>query len=55
MANHRSDIKTHKKTPIGIHFNLPGHTCHDLKVSAIEGLAKTKTIGNRKAREEFWQ
>lgn len=56
LTDHRSYIKTKKQTPIGIHFNLTGHTFSDLKATIIEQLptGENSTL-IRKQREEFWQ
>lgn len=55
LTNHRSDIKTHKKTSIGIHFNTINHSLRDLKIVPIEGLSTNKGTNFRKSREKFWQ
>lgn len=56
LTDHRSNIKTKKQTPIGIHFNSPAHTVHDLKAVAIELITQqNQTALVRKQREEFWQ
>jgi hypothetical protein len=56
LTDHRSTIKTGKKTPISIHFNLPGHSTHDLLAIAIEQIKESKfTAIVRKQREQFWQ
>lgn len=53
LTDHRSAIRTHKETPIGIHFNLPGHKITDLIFTPIETLDSNDTQ-NRREREKFW-
>ena len=53
ITDHRSSIKTRKKTSIAVHFNLPGHSIRDLKIVVVEHLtADSKT--ERKGKERFW-
>jgi len=57
-TDHRSNISTHKKTPISLHFNSDHHSFMDLEIIAIEKIPEMDlnyitTI--RKQREEFWQ
>jgi len=52
VVDHRSAIRTHKNTPIGIHFNEEGHSLLDLSVMAIE---QSDNSLARKQREEYWQ
>ena len=56
VTDHRSAVKLKKKTPIGLHFNLPNHSVFDLKITAIE-LIKTNQNTDlfRKSKEKFWQ
>jgi hypothetical protein len=54
LTDHRSNIKNHKMTPIGIHFNSTGHNFTDLKAIAIEKI-KTNNLMIRRQREQFWQ
>lgn len=55
-TDHRSRIKGKKKTPIGIHFNLPGHSFLNLKITPIELIRGEQTTNCvRKTREKFWQ
>ena len=35
LNNHRSDIRTYKKTAIAYHFNNPKHTIENLKITPI--------------------
>ena len=39
LNNHRSDVKLHKNTTIGIHFNEPTHSIDDLRILPIATLA----------------
>ena len=54
MNNHKSTIRTNKKTPIAIHFNSPHHTINHLSVTPIEVLT-TNSIFHRRSREYYWQ
>lgn len=57
-TDHRSNISTHKKTPIGLHFNSDNHTYRDLEITAIEKIPdgdQKHIVTIRKQREEFWQ
>ena len=54
MNNHKSTIRTHKRTPIAIHFNSPHHNINHLSVTPIEILT-TNSIFNRRSREYYWQ
>ena len=56
LTDHRSSISTGKQTPIGIHFNLVGHSHLDLRATIIEQLPAGRDPPLiRKQREEFWQ
>lgn len=54
LNDHRSAIKQHKNTPIGLHFNTTNHSILDLKIVGIE-LNKDNNETHRKNREKFWQ
>ena len=57
-TDHRSNISTNKKTPIGLHFNSNNHSYRDLEIVAIEKISERVpkiTVTIRKQREEFWQ
>ena len=54
VVDHRSAIRTHKNTPVGVHFNEIGHSMLDFSVTAIEKLTDNTPLA-RKQREEFWQ
>jgi len=54
MNNHKSTIRTNKKTPIAIHFNSPHHTMDHLSVTIIE-VCNNNSIFNRRSREYYWQ
>jgi len=54
ITDHRSRIKTHKPTPIAIHFNSNNHNVLDMKVIPIEQF-DTNNHRLRKERELFWQ
>jgi hypothetical protein len=56
LTDHRSAIKLKKKTPIGIHFNLPNHSQSNLNIIGIESIkTNTKAEQVRKSREFLWQ
>ena len=38
LTDHRSNVLTHKNTPIGIHFNLPGHSINNILITPIMDL-----------------
>ena len=54
MNNHKSTIRTNKRTPIAIHFNSPHHNINHLSVTPIEILT-TNSIFIRRSREYYWQ
>lgn len=53
LTDHRSAIKTHKETPIGLHFNSPGHKTTDVIFTPVE-LMTTDNTNARRQREKFW-
>lgn len=56
MTDHRSTVKTNKKTAIGIHFNRPDHSVLDIQAIAIEQIGNGPHCEiSRKQRESFWQ
>ncbi len=54
MNNHKSTIRTNKRTPIAMHFNSLHHTINHLSVIPIE-VFTTNNIFNRRSREYYWQ
>ena len=55
-TDHRSCIKNKKQTPIGVHFNEPGHSFLNMKITPIELIHNTSDPTKiRKIREKFWQ
>jgi len=54
INNHKSTIRTGKKTPISIHFNSTEHTIDHLSVVPIEILF-TNNLLHRRTREFYWQ
>ena len=57
-TDHRSNIVTNKRTPIGLHFNSNNHSYRDLEIAAIEKISEKiqkNVVTIRKQREEFWQ
>jgi hypothetical protein len=56
LNDHRSAIKLHKNTPIGVHFNDGNHSVLDLKIVGIELVTPgNNSNGMRKIREKAWQ
>ena len=56
MNDHRSAINKRKNTPIGLHFNTPGHSYLNMRVVPIELINnKTNPTNARKIREKYWQ
>ena len=51
MNNHRSDIKLHKNTTVGIHFNEILHSYQDFTVTPIEIIENT---ADRQNKERLW-
>jgi hypothetical protein len=54
LNGHRSDIKTKKHTPIGIHFNSTNHSINNVQIIPIE-ILNTDNINFRRSREFYWQ
>lgn len=56
INNHLSCIRTHKQTPISIHFNLPNHSINDLKIHAIDHITTNYNISDLlNTKETYWQ
>jgi len=56
ITDHVSAIKLHKDTPIGLHFNLPGHLLKHFSIMAIEQINNyDKQTETRRLREIRWQ
>jgi hypothetical protein len=56
LTDHRSNIKTNKKTPIAIHFNSNYHSINNVQAIAIEQIADGDMAHiTRRKRETFWQ
>ena len=56
LTDHRSAVKTHKFTPISLHFNSRGHSIFDIQAIAIEKIKEGPIADiSRKQREAFWQ
>ena len=51
MNGHRSAVRHSEPTPVGQHFNLPGHSFDDAQVTVIE---KTNGTEERHKREYHW-
>jgi len=52
---HLSCIRTGKDTPVGLHFNLTGHSLSDFSITGIEKMASTSNSNARKMKESTWQ
>ena len=56
ITDHISCIRLHKDTPIGLHFNLPGHDTKDLSIIPIEQLYdNSDSVAFRRMKESAWQ
>jgi hypothetical protein len=57
VTNHRYAIKNKLQTPIGIHFNLDGHSFLNMRLTPIECVNHTgeNKINFRRGREIYWQ
>ena len=55
MNNHLSCVRLRKRTPVGLHFNLPGHRLSDLTVIGIERFPANSDAEFRKTKETTWQ
>ena len=56
LADHRSNIATHKNTPIALHYNSFNHTINDLSAIAIELIPQDPLPRSlRRRREQIWQ
>jgi hypothetical protein len=56
ICDHLSNIRTHKSTPIALHFNLPNHSLTDFEIMAIEQSPDTEnSLHLRLLKETTWQ
>jgi len=56
ITDHLSCIRLKKPTPIGLHFNQPGHTTQDLSILPIDQAEDTDNAQNsRRLKETYWQ
>jgi len=56
ICDHLSNIRTHKSTPVALHFNLPEHLLTDFCITAIEKIPDTENALNvRLTKETTWQ
>jgi hypothetical protein len=56
INNHLSCIRTHKKNPIGIHFNMPNHNLNDFSIQGIELITSKNNIPEiLDNKETYWQ
>ena len=55
VNDHLSCIRLRKKTPVGLHFNLPGHRLTDFSVTGIERFPENSAAEFRKTKETTWQ
>lgn len=54
LANHKSNIKLKRNTPVASHFNENGHTIQDLSITPIEQIKQPKNQTLRWQRELGW-
>lgn len=47
LADHRSNIRTHKNTPIANHFNLPGHSVDNVQITPIDSVTAVELLSFR--------
>lgn len=56
INNHLSCIRTHKHTPISLHFNMPKHSLNDFRIHAIEQITSKNNITELlNTKETYWQ
>ena len=57
LTDHKSAIKLKRKTPIGLHFNLPEHSFLDMRIIGLELIKNNDENCEiyRKSREKDWQ
>ena len=56
LTDHRHCIRAHVPTPVGKHFNLPGHKLENLKITVLESLEATRGDWKlRREKELNWQ
>ena len=53
LNNHRSDIKLKRPTAISLHFNEPGHSVRDLKITPVADINGFCTSDRAKIEYEF--
>ena len=53
LAEHKASVRKNEKNVVGVHFNGPGHSLENLKISAIE---KVFNMGQQiiLKREAMW-
>jgi hypothetical protein len=55
VNTHLSCIRTRKETPVGLHFNIAGHSLSDFTITGIEQMAISSNSSARKMKESTWQ
>ena len=56
INDHLSRIRTHKDTPIGLHFNITGHSINDFSIMGIETFDDSRNILPKLLiKERTWQ
>lgn len=55
ITDHTSAIRLKKPTPVGLHFNGPGHTLQHFSVTGIEKFPDNCAALTRKTKESVWQ
>jgi hypothetical protein len=55
INTHLSCIRTGKETPVGLHFNMTGHSLSHFTITGIERMGITSNSITRKMKETTWQ
>jgi len=53
LTDHRSNIRTHKNTPIANHFNLPQHSIKNLSITPIDSITAQEFVDFRDDRQKI--
>jgi hypothetical protein len=55
VNTHLSCIRTSKETPVGLHFNMTGHSIRHFTITGIERMSESTNGSTRKMKESTWQ
>ena len=55
VNTHLSCIRTGKETPVGLHFNMTGHSIRHFTITGIERMSASTNGTTRKMKESTWQ